>query len=214
MFHADGSASAFGWTFHGATPERVELIGFSRDEARRSAADTQTTAQASQGRADILAAVRETAVRHKTNRALAAVGLNASEWHQLFRSLIQAESAFNPNALSPKGAIGLGQLMPDTAHQLGVNPHDMRQNLDGAARYFLTQLSKFGSVELALAAYNAGPHRVEEYSGVPPYRETQNYIARINRLSGGLALRQVMAASAVISTQNNTRSAVLLGSEK
>jgi soluble lytic murein transglycosylase-like protein len=69
-------------------------------------------------------------------------------------------------------------------------------------------------VELALAAYNAGPHRVEEYSGVPPYRETRHYIARINRLSGGLVLRQVAALSDAPATQNNTRSAVVLGSKK
>lgn len=214
MFHADGSASATGWTFHGAPPEDVKLIGYTQDSNSRKIQTPQTTTPASQTHASILTTVRETAARHESNRALAAVDLDASEWHQLFRSLIQAESAFNPNALSPKGAIGLGQLMPDTARQLGVNPHDMRQNLDGAARYFLTQLSKFGSVELALAAYNAGPHRVVEYGGVPPFRETQNYIARINRLSDGLAARQVVSASATPGPQNNTRSAIVLGLRK
>jgi soluble lytic murein transglycosylase-like protein len=85
--------------------------------------------------------------------------------------------------------------MPATARTLGVNPHNMKENLDGSARYFLTQLSKFGSVKLALAAYNAGPHRIEEYGGVPPFRETRNYIARINHLSGGLGGFQVASAN-------------------
>ena len=103
--------------------------------------------------------------------------------------MIEAESGYNPTAMSPKGAFGLGQLMPETARALGVNPRDVSQNLDGAARYLLAQLSEFANIDLALAAYNAGPHRVVEHSGVPPFKETRAYIARIhrirNRLSGG-----------------------------
>ncbi|WP_246079580.1 lytic transglycosylase domain-containing protein [Zongyanglinia marina] len=128
----------------------------------------------------------------------------------MFRSLIQAESAFNPNALSPKGAVGLGQLMPGTAKQLGVDPYDMHQNLDGSARYLLAQLSTFGSIELALAAYNAGPHRIEQYGGVPPFRETRNYITRINQLSNGMVTRRVLAASAETSSKPRTQTAVVL----
>ncbi|NRB19800.1 MAG: lytic transglycosylase domain-containing protein [Rhodobacteraceae bacterium] len=157
-----------------------------------------------------MAAVRQTTARHQGNRALSAVGFTSVEWHQLFRALIQTESAFNPNALSPKGAIGLGQLMPGTAELLGVNPHDMHQNLDGAARYFLAQLSKFGSVELALAAYNAGTHRIEQYGGVPPFQETRNYITRINQLSGGLVKRRVIAVSTKAISRTNTETAVVL----
>ncbi|ATG38081.1 lytic transglycosylase-like protein (plasmid) [Phaeobacter piscinae] len=133
-----------------------------------------------------MAAIAATSKRHERNSALRAVGLSKAQWQTLFRSLVQAESAFRPNAKSPVGAIGLGQLMPQTAKELGVDPYDMHQNLDGAARYLLAQLQTFGSVELALAAYNAGPHRVEKYGGVPPFRETRNYIKRIDRLSGGL----------------------------
>ncbi|WP_241479101.1 lytic transglycosylase domain-containing protein [Leisingera sp. ANG-M1] len=150
------------------------------------------------------------AERHQRNPALALAGLDEAGWQLLFRSLIQAESAFNPKAISPKGAIGLGQLMPGTARQLGVDPYDIEQNLDGAARYFLAQLSRFGSVELALAAYNAGPHRIEEYSGVPPFRETRNYIARINRLSGGLAKQPSGAASGSPPTHGAFRSSAVL----
>jgi len=137
MFHKDGSASASGWTFHGDPPEHVKLVGYSPTASRGVIRNSRPPAPVSQARGNILAAVRKTAARHQSNRALATVGLSSVEWHQLLRALVQAESAFNPNARSPKGAIGLGQLMPNTAEQLGVDPHDMHQNLDGAARYFL-----------------------------------------------------------------------------
>jgi len=141
------------------------------------------------GSAIILDLIRRTALRHERNRALVAVGLSQSDWHILFQAMIEAESSYNPTAVSPKGAYGLGQLMPDTARALGVDPRNITQNLDGAARYLLAQLAEFKSVDLALAAYNAGPHRVVEHSGVPPFSETKAYIARINRirarLSGG-----------------------------
>lgn len=94
----------------------------------------------------------------------------------LFLRLVQQESAFNPRAVSNKGAIGLAQLMPGTAAMLGVNPRDPRQNLDGGARYLRAQYDRFRTWRLALAAYNAGPEAVREYGGVPPYRETQNYV--------------------------------------
>ena len=88
--------------------------------------------------------------------------------------------------MSPKGAYGLGQLMPDTARSLGVDPRDPSQNLDGAARYLLAQIATFKDIDLALAAYNAGPHRVVEYSGIPPFAETRDYIARIHRIRSRL----------------------------
>ncbi|GGA11540.1 lytic transglycosylase domain-containing protein [Neptunicoccus cionae] len=94
----------------------------------------------------------------------------------LFNRLVQQESNWNPKAKSHAGAIGLAQLMPFTARHLGVNPHDPRQNLDGGARYLKQQYAKFRSWRLALAAYNAGPAAVEKYKGVPPYKETRNYV--------------------------------------
>ncbi len=94
----------------------------------------------------------------------------------LFLRLVQQESGWNPNARSHKGAFGLAQLMPATARYLGVNPRDPYQNLDGGARYLKEQYNTFRSWRLALAAYNAGPHAVERHGGVPPYRETRNYV--------------------------------------
>jgi len=98
------------------------------------------------------------------------------------RSVMAAESANQPNALSPKGAIGLMQLMPSIARNLGIDPHDAAQNVDAGARYLRDLLVKYGfALWHALAAYNAGPGAVAKYGSIPPYRETIQYINRIDR---------------------------------
>lgn len=97
----------------------------------------------------------------------------------LFLRLVQQESGWKPGAVSHKGAIGLAQLMPGTARVLGVNPRDPVQNLEGGARYLSRMYRKFGNWRLALAAYNAGPAAVEKHNGVPPYRETRDYVRKI-----------------------------------
>ena len=98
---------------------------------------------------------------------------------EMFLRLIQQESSFRPDVVSPKGAIGLGQLMPATAKELGVDPTDPMQNLEGAAKYLSQQLKRFGDPSLALAAYNAGPTRVAKLGRVPNIAETQNYVKTI-----------------------------------
>jgi hypothetical protein len=98
----------------------------------------------------------------------------------IFLKLVQKESGWNPQAKSSAGAMGLVQLMPGTAQGLGVsNPYDPVQSLTGGARYLGQQLKRFGSYDKALAAYNAGPGNVERYGGIPPFKETQNYVRTI-----------------------------------
>ena len=109
----------------------------------------------------------------------------------LVKSVIAAESGFSPKVVSSKGAVGLMQLMPETARELGADPTVPEQNIDAGAHYLSTLLKRFSNkrnaLPAAIAAYNAGPSAVERYHGVPPYRETRTYVARVLRLFGQYA---------------------------
>ncbi len=137
----------------------------------------------------------------------------ASDKHQidadLITSVIHAESAFNPKARSPKGAQGLMQLMPSTASQLGVkDAYDPAANVDAGTQFLRELLVKYdGDLIKALAAYNAGPERVRQYNGVPPYHETRAYVARIVREFNQKKLAEKKAqtksaAAATVETSN------------
>ncbi|GIW55056.1 MAG: hypothetical protein KatS3mg082_1460 [Nitrospiraceae bacterium] len=97
----------------------------------------------------------------------------------LLLAVIEVESGFQHTAVSRKGAIGAGQLMPQTAQALNVDPWEPTENIEGAARYLREMLDRFGDPVLALAAYNAGPEAVEAYNGVPPYAETRSYVRKV-----------------------------------
>ncbi len=109
------------------------------------------------------------------SRAAGRHGVDAS----LLAAVAQQESNFNSSAVSPAGAQGLMQFMPATAAELGVDPLDPASAIDGAARYLGNLTRQFGSTDLALAAYNAGPGTVTRYGGIPPYPETQNYVRSV-----------------------------------
>ena len=99
---------------------------------------------------------------------------------ELVKAVATAESNLNQQAMSQVGAIGVMQLMPETAESLGVDPYDEKQNIEGGAHYIRQMLDKFnGNVKYAVAAYNAGPGAVQKYGGIPPYSETQNYVGRV-----------------------------------
>ena len=151
----------------GVGRKQVEAaLGLSTESRRAPVPDASSRGAVEQ-------AIREAAAKHNLSP-------------DLIRSVIRAESGFRADAVSPAGAQGLMQLMPQTAAELGVsNPFDIRQNINGGARYLRRMLDRFdGDLRLALSAYNAGPGAVEKYEGQVPYAETRAYVERVLRFAG------------------------------
>lgn len=164
----------------GSAADPLALLGTPSDAAKTDEVRVAVfSPQAPLPRADVLSSIETTALRYASHPGLRRADLSVSNWLLLFRANIETESAYRQSAVSSAGAIGLGQLMPATARDLGVDPRDPLQNLDGSARYLAMMLELFGDPRLALAAYNAGPEAVRQYRGIPPYRETQNHVARV-----------------------------------
>lgn len=146
-------------------PERAEEEGEPQSAGRVAAFIASRRAE------DLHPLISRAARRHRLDVALLV-------------AVVSAESAFDPAAVSPKGAMGLMQLMPDTAARFGVErPFDPRENLDGGAAYLRQLLDRFGGdLKLALAAYNAGEGRIDDYQGMPPFSETVSYVSRVTTL--------------------------------
>ena len=164
-----------------AAPARAQVIEIADDG----------TAQVFSGNGDAISAGHRAVARggpfnvnESLDRAAHDHGLDPG----LLRAVAWQESRGNSAAVSDKGALGIMQLMPGTAAALGVDPGDPNANINGGAAYLALQMAKFGNVELALAAYNAGPGAVVRYGGVPPYRETRSYVSTImQRWNGSVA---------------------------
>ncbi len=165
-----------GWTSPEPMPFNVVLRRACASPPPRAVAPSAAGGRAKPTRQDIDHVIRRAAALSRLDPAL-------------LHAVIKAESNYNPSAVSPAGACGLMQLMPATARTLGVSDiFDLWQNVSGGARYLREQLDRFGDIELALAAYNAGPAAVSRYAtagesrgGIPPFPETRAYVSRVIR---------------------------------
>lgn len=148
-----------------------------RSEAAKSVGNTpRTEAEPKTAAARETAAPPDSAYYETIRQAAGKYGVDP----KLVSAVAEVESGFQQGAVSATGAVGVMQLMPETAESLGVNPYDAAQNIDGGAQYLKQMLDTFdGDLRKAVAAYNAGPEAVKEYGGVPPYSETQQYVSSV-----------------------------------
>ncbi len=159
-----------------AKPDREEEVA---GEGKRTGDTGAFSMEGGVAPAEVLPEIRLIATRYQDNPVLQRLELSPAKWAAFFQAMIKVESNYAQGAVSHAGATGLAQLMPDTARYLRVNAADPIENLDGGARYLLEQMAEFGTLDLALAAYNAGPEAVRKYGGVPPYAETQSHIVKV-----------------------------------
>lgn len=165
----------------------VAVAGFSLcSTAAQAAKHVPTTPTTIAAYAVVLHRINPQLPRWQSSNLARHVLSNASHWKidpNLLVAIVTVESRWHTQARSGVGAIGLGQLMPETAHSLHVDPRNPTENLAGAARYLSGLITRFryhhNHYELACAAYNAGPHAVSAYGGIPPYYETQHYVAKV-----------------------------------
>ena len=161
-----------------ALPAHAQVIEIGDDGSARTYSKPTRFVTADATTSGVLAvAAHHVAAGDIYDRAARSHGLDV----HLLRAVAWTESRGKPAAVSPKGALGAMQLMPATAAELGVDPLDPEANVSGGAAYLARQLSRFQSVPLALAAYNAGPGAVTRWGGIPPYAETQAYVSNIMR---------------------------------
>ena len=126
---------------------------------------------------------RDRSQRRKYDNIIRQAGNLYGVSYALIKAVIHAESNFDPRAISPKGAQGLMQILPENNAALSISdPFDPKQNIMGGTKYLGRMLSRYPNVSLALAAYNAGPGAVDKYQKIPPYKETRIYIHRVNKL--------------------------------
>ena len=154
------------------------------DDAASASGINTTSLAAATGRATTTGGSTGIAGAEPYEQLFQAAGAKYGLNPRLLAAVAKAESNFDPSARSGAGAVGLMQFMPATAAGMGIDPTDPAQAIDGAAKYLRTQLDRFGSVDLALAAYNAGPGAVQRAGGIPPYAETRNYVTKILGLLG------------------------------
>lgn len=172
-----GMAPNFQRTLTAELKKKEEAVPAQKTAAGTAAKIDAGAAQATShvgASAELSGASNETA--HFIREAAAKYGLDS----RLVAAVAEAESNGNQSEVSDAGAVGVMQLMPDTAAALGVNPYDEKQNIEGGAHYLKQMLDAFGGdMKKAIAAYNAGPQAVKDYDGVPPYAETQNYVNKV-----------------------------------